>query len=86
MIKLIKRYHPERYYMRGPGPKWIEKHCGGNEQIGPAIDDHRRHRQLLKDFFSKLVNWFALTDCPLLVQSGPLRCIGSFRGRRGMRI
>jgi hypothetical protein len=37
--------------MRGPGPKWIEKHCGGNEQIGPAIDDYRRHRQLLKDFF-----------------------------------
>jgi hypothetical protein len=20
------RYQPERYYMRGPGPKWREKH------------------------------------------------------------
>ena len=21
-----KAYHPERHYMRGPGPKWREKH------------------------------------------------------------
>jgi len=21
-----KPYHPERHYMRGPGPKWREKH------------------------------------------------------------
>jgi hypothetical protein len=21
-----KSYHPERHYMRGPGPKWHEKH------------------------------------------------------------
>jgi hypothetical protein len=21
-----KSYHPERHYMRGPGPKWREKH------------------------------------------------------------
>jgi hypothetical protein len=20
------KYHPERHYMRGPGPKWREKH------------------------------------------------------------
>ena len=23
---LFDRYHPERHYMRGPGPKWREKH------------------------------------------------------------
>ena len=23
---LINPYRPERYYMRGPGPKWREKH------------------------------------------------------------
>ena len=34
MIKLIKRYHPERHYMRGPGPKWLEKHSGGIDRIG----------------------------------------------------
>lgn len=21
-------YHPERHYMRGPGPKWHKKHAG----------------------------------------------------------
>jgi hypothetical protein len=21
-------YHPERHYMRGPGPKWRERHLG----------------------------------------------------------
>ena len=24
-----KTYQPERYYMRGPGPKWREKHASG---------------------------------------------------------
>lgn len=23
---LMHPYHPERHYMRGPGPKWHEKH------------------------------------------------------------
>ena len=23
----INRYRPERHYMRGPGPKWVERHC-----------------------------------------------------------
>jgi hypothetical protein len=22
-----RRYHAEDHYMRGPGPKWREKHC-----------------------------------------------------------
>jgi hypothetical protein len=22
----IRKYHPEEHYMRGPGPKWREKH------------------------------------------------------------
>jgi hypothetical protein len=24
----VRKYQPERYYMRGPGPKWREKHLG----------------------------------------------------------
>jgi hypothetical protein len=24
--RLFARYRPERHYMRGPGPKWREKH------------------------------------------------------------
>jgi hypothetical protein len=26
MTKLFADYRPERHYMRGPGPKWLEKH------------------------------------------------------------
>ena len=29
---LSDAYHPERYYMRGPGPKWREKHASGAEK------------------------------------------------------
>ena len=25
-------YHPELHYMRGPGPKWREKHAPGTER------------------------------------------------------
>ena len=25
-------YHPELHYMRGPGPKWREKHASGGEK------------------------------------------------------
>jgi hypothetical protein len=28
MGKLLHRYRPELHYMRGPGPKWHEKHAG----------------------------------------------------------
>jgi hypothetical protein len=26
MARLFDPYRPERHYMRGPGPKWFEKH------------------------------------------------------------
>jgi len=29
--KLWTAYNPERHYMRGPGPKWREKHAGEGE-------------------------------------------------------
>jgi hypothetical protein len=29
-------YHPERHYMRGPGPKWREKHSMGAPQAQRA--------------------------------------------------
>jgi hypothetical protein len=28
MRHLTDRYRPELHYMRGPGPKWLEKHSG----------------------------------------------------------
>lgn len=26
IVRLFNPYRPERHYMRGPGPKWFEKH------------------------------------------------------------
>jgi hypothetical protein len=28
MTAMFDSYHPERHYMRGPGPKWHAKHPG----------------------------------------------------------
>jgi len=30
---LSEPYHPERHYMRGPGPKWREKHGLGAKRL-----------------------------------------------------
>src|SRR5262249_56071877 len=30
-------YHPERHYMRGPGPKWREKHEGKIAELIGAV-------------------------------------------------
>ena len=54
MIKPIKRYHPERHYMRGPGPKWLEKHSGGIDRIGRITDDHGGKHSLTGFFFQLL--------------------------------
>jgi hypothetical protein len=54
MIKPIKRYHPERHYMRGPGPKWLEKHGGGVDRVDAVMDDYRTDKRLLASFFFQL--------------------------------
>ena len=30
----VRPYAPEKYYMRGPGPKWREKHAHDGTQVG----------------------------------------------------
>jgi hypothetical protein len=30
-------YRPELHYMRGPGPKWREKHMGGARSVGAVL-------------------------------------------------
>jgi len=57
MIKLIKRYRPERHYMRGPGPKWLEKHRGGIDRIGSVTDDHRGEKYSLTGLFLLARRW-----------------------------
>ena len=32
-------YRPEKYYMRGPGPKWLEKHRADSSCAMPACND-----------------------------------------------
>jgi hypothetical protein len=32
----IRRYRPEDHYMRGPGPKWRDKHCLDRTSAGGA--------------------------------------------------
>jgi hypothetical protein len=32
----VRRYHPEEHYMRGPGPKWREKHRLDRASTGGA--------------------------------------------------
>ena len=34
MVYLSDHYRPELHYMRGPGPKWLEKHVG---QLGATV-------------------------------------------------
>jgi len=31
LVQVWTAYQPERHYMRGPGPKWHEKHLGQGE-------------------------------------------------------
>jgi hypothetical protein len=30
----VRKYRPEDHYMRGPGPKWREKHSLGRASVG----------------------------------------------------
>jgi hypothetical protein len=34
------RYRPELHYMRGPGPKWLEKHAGQSGAIVVPSEAH----------------------------------------------
>ena len=38
--ELFSSYHPERHYMRGPGPKWRERHAAASS----ARQNYQRHR------------------------------------------
>lgn len=35
LVDLFRPYHPERHYMRGPGPKWREKNLVRHVVIRP---------------------------------------------------
>ena len=35
--QLFNSYHPERHYMRGPGPKWRAKHARNVVSVEPDL-------------------------------------------------
>jgi hypothetical protein len=39
---LSDQYRPELHYMRGPGPKWREKHGISAAAVGPAVAPTQR--------------------------------------------
>jgi hypothetical protein len=41
---LFDPYRPELYYMRGPGPKWREKHSPAYAMVEPARGEYVRVR------------------------------------------
>jgi hypothetical protein len=45
---LSDRYRPELHYMRGPGPRWLEKHAGQAGAIVIESDGHARSPTLTR--------------------------------------
>jgi hypothetical protein len=48
MRYLSDRYRPELHYMRGPGPKWLEKHAGRSGAIVVPSEGHERTLSLTR--------------------------------------
>ena len=45
VLVFMNRYRPELHYMRGPGPKWFERHGASSLQASGRIGrDHKRPR------------------------------------------
>jgi hypothetical protein len=42
MGMVLKHYRPELHYMRGPGPKWFEKHAGHAESTNEDASEGGR--------------------------------------------
>jgi hypothetical protein len=45
---LSDRYRPELHYMRGAGPKWLEKHAGHSGAFVVPIEGHQRSLTLTR--------------------------------------
>jgi hypothetical protein len=45
---LLDRYRPELHYMRGPGPKWLEKHAGHSGRDMVLRDTDRKATRRLR--------------------------------------
>ncbi|HEX2447095.1 MAG TPA: hypothetical protein VHK26_02775 [Methyloceanibacter sp.] len=51
------RYRPELHYMRGPGPKWLEKHAGHSGAIVVPSEGHHGNARLGRRIELMLRHW-----------------------------
>ena len=51
------RYRPELHYMRGPGPKWLEKHAGQSGAIVVPSKGHQKSSTLTRRIELTLRRW-----------------------------
>lgn len=57
MRHLTDRYRPELHYMRGPGPKWLEKHAGLAGALVVQGEGHQAHVSPLRRIALSLRRW-----------------------------
>jgi hypothetical protein len=57
MRYLTDRYRPELHYMRGPGPKWLEKHAGQSGAIVIQGEGHEESATPLRRIELTLRRW-----------------------------
>jgi hypothetical protein len=54
---LSDQYRPEHHYMRGPGPKWFEKHVGQSGVNTIEGEGGRKNPTLLRAIELRLRRW-----------------------------
>ena len=57
MRYISDRYRPELHYMRGPGPKWLEKHAGQSAAIVVRSEGHHGGTSLGRRIELMLRHW-----------------------------
>ena len=57
MRYLTDRYRPELHYMRGPGPKWLEKHAGQSGAIVVPSEGHHEAATPIRRIELTLRRW-----------------------------
>ena len=52
--KIFNHYRPELHYMRGPGPKWLEKHSAVAECAMPQVSGSEGSNPSLPQDYSNI--------------------------------
>lgn len=71
--ELFDPYHPERHYMRGPGPRWHEKHAPDSIAVRPKRGPFVLHAIML---FLVLLSGGASSSFALAQEAAPLNMNG----------